>query len=87
MPGMDRTGPMGTGPIGRGMGPCGDGQARGGRFRRFKWGGGFGWNRMLQPLSPDEEKMIMENQKAMLETQVEILRRRIEGLSTPQDTD
>jgi hypothetical protein len=31
--------------------------------------------------------MIMENQKAMLETQVEILRRRIEGLSTPQDTD
>lgn len=87
MPGMDRTGPMGTGPIGGRMGPCGDGQARGGRRRGFRLGGGFGWNRMLQPLTPNEEKMIMENQKAMLETQVEILRQRIEGLSTPQDTD
>ncbi len=87
MPGMDKTGPMGIGHNGRGRGPCDGGQARQGRSRRFKWGGGFGWNHMLQPLTPDEEKMIMENQKAMLETQVEILNRRIEALSTSQDTD
>jgi len=29
MPGYDGTGPEGTGPIGRGLGPCGEGQPQG----------------------------------------------------------
>ncbi len=38
MPGFDRTGPLGQGPMtGRGMGPCGSGYARG-----FGRGAGFG---------------------------------------------
>lgn len=48
MPGRDRTGPMGFGPMtGRGMGWCGRagaGPYRGyGRFDMFGWGRGRGW--------------------------------------------
>jgi hypothetical protein len=38
MPGLDRTGPLGQGPLtGRGLGPCGRGMRRGfARARRFR---------------------------------------------------
>lgn len=44
MPNRDGTGPRGNGPrTGRGLGPCGDGQARGlGRGRRNVRGLGLG---------------------------------------------
>jgi len=38
----DGTGPLGTGPIGRGLGPCSRGGAGQGGFRR--WPGGFGYH-------------------------------------------
>jgi len=41
MPGRDGTGPLGTGPIGGGRGPCGAGFARG-MGRRFGQMGGRG---------------------------------------------
>ena len=52
MPGLDKTGPMGQGPLtGRGMGPCGSGRGMGtrmgfGRGRGCGRGLGryFGWN-------------------------------------------
>jgi len=37
MPGFDRTGPLGTGPIGRGLGPCGGGGVFGRGFEAWLW--------------------------------------------------
>lgn len=47
MAGFDGTGPEGFGPLtGRGMGPCGDGTPRGGRYYGRGFGGrGRGFNR------------------------------------------
>ncbi|GAB6189266.1 hypothetical protein JCM30566_10050 [Marinitoga arctica] len=60
MPGFDGTGPMGTGPVGRRMGPCSNsgyinpvspryGLARGNMFYGFRsgYGRGFGMGRKL----------------------------------------
>lgn len=75
MPRMNGTGPFGTGPVGRGLGPCGGGYS--GRFshrwwgRGFQQGGGFGWNRMYTP-SPEEEILLLEQEKSWLEKQVVI---------------
>lgn len=46
MPGFDGTGPNGTGPIGRGMGPCGGGFGRG---RGFGRGMGMRARQCMQP--------------------------------------
>jgi hypothetical protein len=75
MPGMDKTGPFGTGPMGRGMGPCGGGLAsqRGngrGMGRGFRRGGGFG-GRSTPIVSADEEKTLLEERKNCLKAQVE----------------
>ncbi|MBN2258006.1 MAG: DUF5320 domain-containing protein [Anaerolineaceae bacterium] len=79
MPGMDRTGPLGTGPIGRGMGPCGGGQAFGrGRGRGFGRGFGLGLGRLPAVLPVENEKEILEQQKSWLETQLEAVTRRLE---------
>jgi hypothetical protein len=67
MPGMDNTGPFGTGPVGRGMGPCRgglahqqeDGRAMGRGFRR---GGGPGW-RSTPTVSAEEEQTFLEQRK------------------------
>lgn len=47
MPRLDGTGPMGTGPIGRGLGPCGAGRRGfyGPRLGRGFCGCWSGWNR------------------------------------------
>ena len=58
MPGYDRTGPSGQGPMtGRGLGACGGGMQRGfGRgYKR-----GFGFRRM--PLTEKNEKEILETE-------------------------
>jgi hypothetical protein len=87
MPGMDKTGPLGTGTIGRGMGPCGGGEAaqRGGRMgmgrgRGFRQGGQFGWEMTPTPLSPDEEKGMLEQQKSLLEKQLTAITQRQQEL-------
>ena len=81
MPGMDRTGPLGTGPIGRGLGPCGGGQAGWGRGRGFRRGGGMGWDMVPATLSPEDEKKYLEQRKVWLESQLSTIKQ------TLQDSD
>jgi len=89
MPGRDRTGPLGTGPIGRGMGPCGGGLAfqRGGGWgmgRGLRRGGGFGW--CSTPIvSADEEKTFLEERKNWLKAQIEAVEKQLENLVKPEE--
>lgn len=87
MPGLDKTGPFGTGPMGRGMGICGSGQAARGRGRGFRRGGGAGWGMMPTTFSPDEEKGILEQQKGWLETQLEVITQRLQGLEKTKENE
>ncbi len=78
MPRFDGTGPMGTGPIGRGMGPCGGSQARG-RGRGFVRGN-FGWD-MGQSTAPQPEtKEVMEQRKAWLEKQLAAISQQLQDM-------
>lgn len=57
MPGFDRTGPTGRGPLtGRGLGPCGRG------LRRF-----LGWGR---PLSKKEQREDLKDYKETLQEEL-----------------
>ena len=68
MPGFDKTGPMGTGPMtGRGFGPCGLGL---GWRKRFGTGRGMGryfggWN--FPQTKEDKVKALAEYKKALSE--------------------
>lgn len=85
MPAMDRTGPFGTGPVGRGMGRCrggeGAGQAQGGgrgRGRRGRGHGngecfGGGWSG-TSPVTADDEAAQLEKRISALQTRVKALR-------------
>jgi len=83
MPGFDGTGPLGTGPYGRGLGPCGRGMAAGwGRgFRRGGWYGGVGF---VPPFTPGEEKGYLEQQKSWLESQLAGIEKRLQGMQDSQ---
>lgn len=78
MPRFDGTGPLGTGPIGRGMGPCGGGQAWG-RGRGF-FRGGFGWwtGRVSAPIT--NEKEILEKQKEWFDNQLNTINQRLKDM-------
>ena len=73
MPGQDKTGPSGQGPLtGRGLGPCGGGRGFG--FRRGfgrGCGRGFGWRAGAEPvtLTKEQEKKILEAELAELEAE------------------
>ncbi|MHC1739855.1 MAG: DUF5320 domain-containing protein [Anaerolineaceae bacterium] len=89
MPGMDRTGPIGTGPIGRGMGPCGGGVASQrenarGMGRGFRRGGGLGGRHAILPASAQEEKTLLEERKTFLKVQMEAVEKQLEKLNKPQ---
>lgn len=89
MPQMDGTGPFGTGPIGRGLGPCGGGYA--GRFfrnrgRGFWQSGRFLWNPMI-PLSPEEEIHLLEQEKNWLERQIDAINKRLLNIRRPDETN
>ena len=73
MPGMDGRGPLGTGPIGRGLGPCG-----GGRPRR---GQGFGW-RVLAEKEFDSSESLAQR-KAWLEQQLAEINSRLQEIKKP----
>jgi len=74
MPYFDGTGPMGTGPYGRGLGPCGGG-------RRFGAGFGMGRGRRMgfapvyQYVEPTDVEV-----KRSLEVEVEALEARLKYL-------
>jgi hypothetical protein len=86
MPGFNGTGPFGTGPRGRGLGPCGGGlnSVRGGRSPRL--GMGFGrrwvaWGTTQSPaLSPEEEKIILDRQESFLRQNMEDISKRRQEL-------
>lgn len=92
MPGLDRTGPMGAGPMtGRGLGLCGGarpgllGWGRG-RGAGFGLGLGLGWRRgacrwaQQSPLAPADEAQLLQRQADALEQQLTAVKRRIESL-------
>lgn len=81
MPGMDGTGPLGNGPFGRKLGPCGRGAAGWGQ-RGYGFGHGFGRGQWFFPgyTTPEEEKSQLENEKKWLESQLEVLKKRLEEM-------
>ena len=94
MPGMDRTGPAGEGPLtGRGLGPCG----RGLGFRRgFGRGLGTGFGRGLgrgfgrgffqQPteMTKEQKVKILEADKAEVEAELEDIKKEIKETKDEQ---
>ena len=73
MPGRDGNGPMGTGPNGRGLGPCGTEQRSFWGFRGMRRGGrGMGGFRN-SPNNANEEEMLNQ-QKSWIETRLEALK-------------
>jgi hypothetical protein len=81
MPGMDKTGPLGTGPIGRGMGPCGGGGR--GMARGFRRGGGAGW--AVPAVSAKEQKTLLEQRKNWLKTQLEEAEKLLDIIEKPEE--
>ena len=85
MPGFDKTGPQGQGPMtGRGMGPCGRGRGMGmrmgfGRCRGFGRGLGryFGWN---APQTKEEKAEDLETYKKALKEEMEDVEKELAGL-------
>lgn len=88
MPGGDKTGPEGLGPLtGRGLGPCG----RGLGFRRG-FGRGYGYRKWRRPiytnyplteqveLSKDEQKRIIESEIKDFEQELKTLKDELKKL-------
>ena len=95
MPGGDRTGPVGYGPMtGRGFGFC-----AGGRPRGYGYGSGFGMGRgfanrrfygrgygrgflgyTANPTSPEDEKEFLQEQKNILQGQLEAIEKQLENM-------
>lgn len=73
MPGFDKTGPMGTGPIGRGAGPCRGGSSSWGIRGGFRQGRGRGWFGNFFQLSAENDKAVLEEQKSFLQKQLDVI--------------
>ncbi len=91
MPARDGTGPFGNGPIGRGLGPCGEGwqgndqpfglglsNRRGRRFGNFSQRRGW-WGNPNVPAT-DSQIQSLQNQQNWLKERLEIVTRKIEDL-------
>ena len=98
MPARDGTGPYGTGPVGRGLGPCGGkaqetdqqfgmGMAhrRGRRFgnRHPRWGCR---ENAANNAVHNSEILSLQSRQSWLQEQLAMISRRIEALSKPSDT-
>ena len=89
MPGFDRTGPRGFGPMtGRGMGPCGRGYGLG---RGMGYGRGFNSGYGLQDFYPaypyrsitkKEELEVLEDDSEALQEELKGIKERISELKT-----
>lgn len=66
MPYYDGTGPMGTGPVGRGFGPCGRGSRRG-------WGL-FGWGFRRRSWTQKDELTALNEEERELEEELKAVR-------------
>lgn len=82
MPGFDRTGPNGEGPLtGRGLGPCGRGLARGGGVGRGL-GRGLRFRTAMQPqtITEKEEKEILQEELKDLKAEQTEIEKRLKEL-------
>jgi hypothetical protein len=81
MPGFDKTGPQGQGPMtGRGFGPCGRGGGRGfGRCHGYGRGLGryFGWN---SPQTKEEKVEDIQAYKKALQEEMEDIDKELANL-------
>ncbi len=78
MPGQDKTGPRGSGPMtGRGLGPCGGGMQRG--FGRGL-GRGRGFGRRQMPVTEKEEKQILEAELKEIELEKKEIEKRLKEI-------
>ena len=72
MPGQDRTGPLGQGPLtGRGLGPCG---------RGFGRGRGRGFGRGVVVVTEANEKKILQEELQEIEAEKTDLEKRLKEL-------
>ncbi len=89
MPGFDRTGPMGLGPMsGRGLGPCGSGYGRGrgfGRgFRRSALPNQVHYSREDELSELKAEKELVKRDMRALEEELETMEKRIKEMEKKQ---
>ncbi|MFP4424227.1 MAG: DUF5320 domain-containing protein [Candidatus Woesearchaeota archaeon] len=78
MPGRDRTGPSGSGPMtGRGLGPCGGRRAIRGRGLGRGFGRGLGRGR----ISDKDESQMIDEELQEIEREREYLKKRKENLN------
>ena len=81
MPGLDRNGPQGLGPVtGRGLGACGRGMRRG-----FNWlgrGTRRGWGLVSHPLSKEDEKASLDQEEKILSDELAQVRKEREALGS-----
>ena len=77
MPGLDRTGPLGEGPLtGRGFGPCG----RGLGFRHG-YGRGYGFRARAMPvITEKEEADILKDELKLLKQEMQDIEKRLKEL-------
>jgi hypothetical protein len=100
MPGYDRSGPLGEGPMtGRGAGPCGGGGAFGRGWRRSGGRGFFGRPRFglrnffsmgavpAEEAAPATEAALLKQQQADLQEQLQMLAQRIAALEGAERGD
>lgn len=81
MPGYDGTGPEGSGPTGRGLGPCGQGTPRYGRgFFGFHRRGRGGRRGFWLPRRYADTKDSLETERNWLEGQLNTVKRRLNDL-------
>lgn len=79
MPGQDRTGPLGQGPLtGRGFGPCGYGRRGFGYGRGF--GRGYGFRRPIS-LTKEEEKEILESELEEINLEKQEIEKRLKEIN------
>lgn len=84
MPRFDGTGPLGTGAIGWGLGPCGAGKGYG--RRSTGRGQGFGWRRFWgyypapTATSKKEETQILSEEAAALEDELKAIKARLSAI-------
>jgi hypothetical protein len=86
MPGRDRTGPIGTGPIGRGLGPCWDEDApvpQAGFFGAG-WGRRRGWRfwqrggYQMPYMTAEDEKSALKQQETWLTSRLDWVKKRLQ---------
>ncbi len=94
MPARDGTGPYGTGPVGRGLGPCGGSGQEPGNDQPFGMGmahrrGRRFQNRQpcwgLRVYTPEEEVRLLQNRQNWLKEQLDSITREIERRSKPAE--